>query len=181
MNINANAASIMFWKVKMSLAFKGPWYTNNIYWFKVGWWRRWVYWKRAQSAMTRKRLRAKYVQWVGPVILFPQKPTPDKYSASDRLKGESPTPGPGSHTHICKHLQIPPDETKDSSSRFPWERLDEATFQPNKVSTVGEKKKPKEGNILMSYKEHFLPRAAFTKSVGPLRGWNTKQCLNGER
>lgn len=33
------------------------------------------------------------------------------------------------------------------------------------------KKTPKEGNILMSHKEHFLPRAAFTKSVGPLRGW----------
>lgn len=41
---------------------------------------------------------------------------------------------------IYKHLQIPPDETKDSSVYFPWERLrrdrDETTFQPNKVSTV---------------------------------------------
>lgn len=107
----------MFWKVKMSFAFKRPLYTNNIYWFKIGWWRRWVYWKRAQSAMTRKRLRAKYVQWVGPVLqfFFPQKPTPDKYSASDRLKGESPPPVPAAtrtFANICRfplmRPKIPP-------------------------------------------------------------------------
>lgn len=86
---------------------------------------------------------------------FPQKPTPDKYSASDRLKGESP-PGPGSHTHICKHLQIPPDETKDSSSRFPWERLAEATFQPNKVSTVEKKKTKNEGRQYFNVTQRAL-------------------------
>lgn len=44
-------------------------------------------------------------------------------------------PGLCSRVHIYKHLQIPPDETKDSSVYFPWERLcrdrDETTFQPN--------------------------------------------------
>lgn len=69
---------------------------------------------------------------------LPQKATADKYSAPDRLKGES-LQGPSSRT---LHLQTSaaasaPDETKDSSSSVP---MGKAWMEPNKVSTAKKKK-----------------------------------------
>lgn len=70
---------------------------------------------------------------------FAKKPTSDKYSTSERLKGKS-SPVPAATRRTYKHLQIPPDESKYSSLYFPWERLcrdaEETTFQPNMGSTV---------------------------------------------
>lgn len=110
-------------------------YTNDINWLKVG--SRWA------SSLgnegdgrteeepnpqwhTGGRVPSMFSEWAQ-WSLPPQKATADKYSALDRLKGESPQ-GPSNHT---QHLQTSaaasaPDETKDSSSSFPWERLDGA-------------------------------------------------------
>ena len=101
---------------------------------------------------------------------FRRKASFDKYSTSGRLKGRPSLVSAATH-RIYKHVPIPPEETKGPARRFPWERrrslLEETTFQPNKFST-GRKKKQKAGrnSILMSDKEHFLPRGPLRKSHG---------------
>lgn len=68
---------------------------------------------------------------------FPEKPTCDKHSESQCFEGQV-LPGLCGRERIYKHLPNPPDETKDSSACFPWERHgDETTFQPNEDPAEG--------------------------------------------
>lgn len=83
---------------------------------------------------------------------FVVKPTSDKYSTSERLKGKSSLVSGAARAfaNICRFRRMRPKIPLCSShGKRLCRDLDDATFHPNEVSTV----KVVEGDILTSHKE----------------------------
>lgn len=108
---------------------------------------------------------------------FPKKPTPDKYSTSECLKGKASLVSGATRVfaNICRFPLMRPKILLCTSH---GKGCAEIWMKQHSSQTRFPHVKMVEGNILMSHKEHFVPRAALMKSQGLLRGWHTKQELN---
>lgn len=108
---------------------------------------------------------------------FVVKPTSDKYSTSERLKGKSSLVSEAARifANICRfRLMRPKIPLCSSHGKRLCRDRDDATFQPNEVST----EKVVECEILMSHKEGLSAQGGASEVTVALRGWHIKQGLN---
>lgn len=124
--------------------------------------------QRKPNACCMPNMFSEQAQWS-----FVVKPTSDKYSTSERLKGKSSLVSGAARifANICRFcLMRPKIPLCSSHGKRLCRDLDDATFQPNEVSTV----QVVEADILMSHKEGLSAQRGAYEVTGALRAWHIK-------